>query len=184
MASDVRLYGARRPRRRRGRGLLAVLAVVAAAALALAAGVVWWSGATLAQDSVALARVELQPLAGSLESAKAFRPDGTRIPISADGGRLVPRTLLAPGRTVSVVVVVRRPSWLGWALGHDRTERLTLRTPLPRVTERWVTVSSGSALRLRFSEPVAKLLYAAGGKRRFLAARGRRIVSLGSQAPS
>jgi len=180
MASDVRLYGARRPRRRRGRGLLAVLAVAAAAALALAAGVVWWSGATLAQDSVALARVELQPLAGSLESAKAFRPDGTRIPISSDGGRLVPRTLLAPGRTVSVVVVVRRPSWLGWALGHDRTERLTLKTPEARLTDPWVTVPAGSPLRLKFTEPVAKLAYA----HHVVPGGGGRVVSLGTQASS
>ena len=35
-------------------------------------------------------------------------------------GRLTPRTLLSPGETVSVEAVVRRPSWLGWALGSTR----------------------------------------------------------------
>src|SRR5947207_7217155 len=180
MASNVRLYGARRPRRRRGRRLLALLAVLAGAALALAAAVVWWSGATLAQDSVALARVELQPLAGSLRSAKAFRHDGRPIPIAAAGGRIVPRTLLAPGETVDVVVVVRRPAWLGWALGHDRTERLTLKTPNARLTERWLTVPAGSPLRVRFTEPVAKVAYA----HHVVAARGRRVVSLETKTPS
>jgi hypothetical protein len=178
--SNVRLYGARRPRRRRRRRLLSLFAVLAAAALALAAAVVWWSGATLAQDPVALARVELEPLAGSLESAKAFRDDGSPIPISAGGGRLVPRALLAPGETVSVVVVVRRPAWLGWALGHSRTERLTLRTPVVRPTERWLTVPAGSPLRLRFTEPVAKLAYA----HHVVSTTGGRVVSLGPHAPS
>jgi hypothetical protein len=178
--SNVRLYGTRRRRRRRGRRLLAVLFVLAAAGLALAAGVIWWSGATLAEDSVALARVELQPLAGSLESAKAFGSDGKRIPIKASRGRLVPQTLLAPGEKVSVVVVVRRPGWLGWALGRDRTERLTLKTPEAHPTERWLTVPTGSPLRVRFTEHVAKIAYA----HHVVAAHGARVVSLETQAPS
>jgi hypothetical protein len=180
MAANVRLYGARRRRRRRPRRLLGLFAVLAGAALALAAAVIWWSGATLAQDSVALARIELQPLAGSLESAKAFRPDGRRIPLSVDGGRIVPRTLLEPGKKVSVVVVVRRPAWLGWALGHSRTERLTLRTPLARPAQQWVTVPAGSPLRLRFTEHVAKLAYA----HHVVSPRGARVVSLGPHPPS
>jgi hypothetical protein len=178
--SNVRLYGARRRRRRTPRRLLGLFAVLAAAALALAAGVIWWSGATLARDSVALARVDLQPLAGSLESAKAFRHDGTPIPVSASGGRLVPRALLTPGETVSVVVVVRRPGWLGWALGHDRTERLTLKTPLALPTQRWLTAPAGSPLRLRFTEPVAKLAYA----HHVVSPGGGHVVSLGPHAPS
>jgi L,D-transpeptidase catalytic domain/Putative peptidoglycan binding domain len=178
--SNVRLYGTRRRSRRRGRRLLAVLVVLAAAGLALAAGVIWWSGATLAQDSVALARVELQPLAGSLESAKAFQSNGKRIPIAASRGRLVPQTLLAPGEKVSVVVVVRRPGWLGWALGRDRTERLTLKTPEAHPTERWLTVPTGSPLRVRFTDHVAKIAYA----HHVVAAHGARVVSLETQAPS
>ena len=180
MQSNVRLYGARRRRRRRGRRLLPLLVVLTAAALAVAAGIIWWSGATLAPDSVALARIELQPLAGSLESAKAFRHDGRPVPISANGGRIVPRSLLAPGETVDVVVVVRRPAWLGWALGHDRTERLTLTTPVARPTERWLTLPAGSPLRLRFTEHVAKLAYA----HHVVRTGGRRVVSLATRTAS
>src|SRR5262249_16149234 len=131
-------------------------------------------------DPVALARIELQPLAGSLESAKAFRSDGSRIPIAASRGRLVPQTLLAPGEKVSVVVVVRRPRWLGWALGRDRTERPTLNTPVAVPTERWLTVPTGSPLRVRFTEHVAKLAYA----HHVVTAHGARVVSLGQQATS
>ena len=56
------------------------------AALGLAAAVIWWSGATLAEDNVALAKVEVQPLGGSLVSAKASGPNGRRIPLAVDGG--------------------------------------------------------------------------------------------------
>ncbi|MFZ1880128.1 MAG: hypothetical protein WAU41_08175, partial [Gaiellaceae bacterium] len=47
-------------RARRRRPLWAFLTLVVLAALALAVGIVWWSGATLAGDAVALARVEVQ----------------------------------------------------------------------------------------------------------------------------
>src|SRR5262249_26178646 len=105
---------------------------------------------------------------------------GKRIPISASGGRLVPQTLLAPGEKVSVVVVVRRPGWLGWALGRDRTERLTLKTPEAVPTERWLTVPTGSPLRVRFTEHVAKLAFA----HHVVTAHGARVVSLGQQPTS
>ena len=68
-------------------------------ALGLAAAVIWWSGATLAQDNVALAKVEVQPLGGSLVSAKAFGPGGRPIPLSVSGGRLLPQKKLKPNST-------------------------------------------------------------------------------------
>ena len=68
------------------------------AALGLAAAVIWWSGATLAQDNVALAKVEVQPLGGSLVSAKASGPSGRRIPLTVSSGKLLPRTKLKPAK--------------------------------------------------------------------------------------
>ena len=56
-----------------------------------------WSGATLAADAVALARVEVQPLGGSLVSAHASGPDGRAIPFSLRDGRLTPQDKLVPG---------------------------------------------------------------------------------------
>jgi peptidoglycan hydrolase-like protein with peptidoglycan-binding domain len=181
-----RLADRRRQERRirRRRPLAAFAALVAIVAVGLAAAIFWWSGATLAGDPVALARVEVQPLGGSLVSARAFGPGGARIPLSVDGGRLLPRTLLVPGEAVSVVVVVRRPAWLGWALGRNRTERLTLHAPLARLTQRWLTIAPHAALRLRFADPVARVSYRAEGRRRVISPGGRRVVSLGAQAPS
>ncbi len=160
-----------------------LLAVLVAALLGLAAAVIWWSGATLAEDDVALARVELQPLAGSLVSAKAFAPNGHRIPLSVSGGRLVPKTKLAPGEQVTVEVVVRRPRSLRWALGSTRTERLTLHAPVARLTQQWPSLAPKTALRLRYADPVDRVSYRIGSRRKLVPAGGR-VVSLGAQTVS
>jgi peptidoglycan hydrolase-like protein with peptidoglycan-binding domain len=174
-----------RRRRRVARSTVAIVAGVAAVAAAgLVAAVVWWSGATLGADSVALARVDLQPLGGSLVTARAFGPDGSTIPLSTKAGRLLPRKLLTPGESVTVVVVVRRPTWLGWALGHTRTERLTVRAPLPRLSQRWLTVAAHAPLRLRFADPVDRVSYRAGSRRELVSVDGRRVVSLGPRTSS
>jgi lipoprotein-anchoring transpeptidase ErfK/SrfK len=142
--------------------LWAILLLLALAAVAVAAAVVLWSGATLKTDPSALARIELQPFAGKLVSATASGPDGRAVTLTRDGRRLTPTTLLTPGETVTVDVVVRRPGWIAWALGKERRERLTVTAPVARVTDRWVTGSGGSA-RVRFDKPVAVVEY--GGKR-------------------
>src|SRR5690348_13701678 len=84
----------RRSRRRARRVLWLSAALAAAVVAGFAAALVWWSSARLVRDASALARVELQPLAGSLLSARAVGPDGSRIPLSVSGGRLTPRVLI------------------------------------------------------------------------------------------
>ncbi|HXZ58289.1 MAG TPA: L,D-transpeptidase [Gaiellaceae bacterium] len=152
----------RRRRRRRGRWIF--LGVVVVAVLALGAAVREWSGASLTADATALARVQVQPFGGTLVSVQAFGPDGRMIPLTVQGGRLTPRTLLTPGEAVSVVVVVRRPGWLGWALGKEHRERLSLRAPVASLGERWLTVRPGEAVRVTFDQPVSAVAY--GNRRR------------------
>src|SRR3954454_23219599 len=135
-ASPVRVFWA-------AVGLLGVLAVVVAAAVAL------WSGATLKSDPVALARIELQPFAGKLVSATAAGPDGKPVALNRAGKRLTPSTLLTPGETVTVDVVVKRPGGIAWALGAQRRERLTIQAPVAHVTHRWLT-ATGSSMQVGF----------------------------------
>jgi peptidoglycan hydrolase-like protein with peptidoglycan-binding domain len=170
--------------RRRSRLLWVIACGVAAVALGLVVAVVLWSGATLAGDTAALARVTVQPLGGSLVSANAFGPDGAPIRLSVHNRRLLPTTLLSPGEEVTVVVVVRRPAWLGWALGHTQSEHLSIRAPTSRPTQQWLTVATHSPLRLRFNEPVDRISYERGSLRKTVSAGGVRVVSLGLQAPA
>ncbi|MDQ1564858.1 MAG: hypothetical protein QOI14_1809, partial [Actinomycetota bacterium] len=184
--------GSASKRERPGRGrrggvrrfALALGAGVVVAALGLVAAIVWWSGATLAGDATALARVDLQPLGGSLVSARAFGPGGAPIPLAVRKGRLLPTTLLSPGEAVTVVVVVRRPGWLGWALGRSRSQRLTLHAPTSRPTQQWPTIAAHAALRLHFDAGVDRVSYELGSLRKTISAHGSRTVSLGPQAPS
>ncbi|MGA9875225.1 MAG: hypothetical protein WBQ21_05395, partial [Solirubrobacteraceae bacterium] len=143
----------------RGRVLLGMGAVVAIAVVVVAVAVLAFSGVTLASDSTALARVSVQALGGTIEHVQAFGPHGQAVPIAVNDGRLTPLRRLAPGEQVSVNVEVRRPGWLSWALGSVRHEQLTLRAPVAHVTEQWLTVPAGSAVRVSFDQPVSAVAY-------------------------
>ena len=107
--------------------LLGLVALVALAAMVLI--VALWSGVSISADPVALARLELQPFAGTIARATATGPGGRAIPLAVHNGRLTPLVPVPAGELISVDVIVRRPSWLRWALGGPRTERLTVRAP-------------------------------------------------------
>jgi hypothetical protein len=131
--------------------LLAVVAAVLATTL--------WSGVTLSGDPTALARLETQPFAGSLERAVARGPDGRPIPLSFHDGRLTPLRRVAPGELITVDVTIRRPAIVAWALGNTRVEHLTVRAPAAHVVSRWLSVPTGSPLRVSFDQPVSAVAY-------------------------
>jgi hypothetical protein len=143
----------------------------------LAAAVHWESGATLDADPAALARLELQPLAGKLVSARAFTADGVEFPVTVAHGRLVPGTAVPAGVDVRVRVVVQRPGWLAHVLGKQHVEELSVQAPVAAPADRYVTVARGQPLRVRFSTPVDRVTV--GG--RTIQAGGRRVVSLGTR---
>jgi hypothetical protein len=130
-------------------GLSVLLVIVAAVG-----SVVAFSGARLVGDSSALARVTLQPFAGSLMKVAASGPDGRNVALVDRGGRLFPLRKLAPGESVSVTVLIRRPGWLSWALGKERRETLRVSTPVAHVVRQWLTVPKGSQPRVRFDTAV------------------------------
>jgi hypothetical protein len=160
-------------------GVALVLAVILALVIV---AVFAFSGVTLASDSTALAHVTVQPLGGTIEHVQAFGPDGRRVPIAVQGGRLTPLQKLAPGEQVSVEVEVRRPGWLSWALGSQRTEHLTLTAPSAEVTEPWMTVRSGSGVHVSFNQPVSTVVYGSKGHTTtHTLGTAQRTVSIGSQ---
>ncbi len=156
-------------------GVVSVIVLVVVAALTL-------TGVSLASTSTALARVSVGPLGGTIEHVQAYGPDGKRLALTVVGGRLTPLQRLTPGEQVTVDVQVRRPGWLGWALGAKRSEQLTLRAPVAQVSERWMTVTPGGTVQVSFAQPVSAVNYRIAGKttyRGFGAARSS--VSLGRQ---
>jgi hypothetical protein len=158
-------------------GVTVLLALVLLAVAAVA-----WSGVKLASDPTALARVSVQPLGGTIEHVQAFGPHGRRVPLAVHDGRLTPLRRLTPGEQVSVDVKVRRPGWLGWALGNERNEELTLRAPVARVRQRWMILPSGSAVRVSFDQPVSAVAYgSAGSLTRHTLHSARNSISLGMQ---
>jgi peptidoglycan hydrolase-like protein with peptidoglycan-binding domain len=170
-------------RNARKRFLVGVAIVVALAILALVVAALAWSGVTLEGDSTALARVTVQPLGGTIEHVAAFGPSGQTLPLAIAGGRLTPLKRLRPGETVSIDVVVRRPSWLGWALGARRSEHLTLQAPVAHVTEPWMTVPPGSQVRVGFDQPVSTVAYGSPGELTHHTLNGTSTsFSLGTQA--
>ena len=149
---------------RRGPVLLGVAVTVALVAVLGFVGIVSvWSGASLSGDRSALAQVKLQPFAGKLETARAFAPNGTEIPVMVAGGRITPLKKLNPGERVTVQVVVHRPGLTSWALGATRTERLTLQAPKAHVAQPWLTVADGAQVRVSFDQPVTSVAYGAAG---------------------
>ena len=88
-----------------------------------------------------------------------------------------------PGEQVSLEVVIRRPGWLAWALGSKRLERLTLRAPVAHVSERWLTVSAGSPVRVRFDRSVSAATAGTGGHLTFRRLdSARRSIALSRRA--
>jgi L,D-transpeptidase catalytic domain len=164
------------------RALLGLAAAAAVVVVALAVAVLLLSGASLAADSTALARVSVQPLGGKIERVSAYGPSGKRIPLSVHDGRLTPLERLTPGEQVSVEITVRRPGWISWALGSEHSERLTLRAPVAHVSEHWMTVASGTPVRVGFDGPVSAVAYGAGGSLTHrVRGDARDSVSLGRQ---
>ncbi len=169
----------------RKRVLVGFAVAVLAAIVVLAVLVLVWSGVSLTSDSTALAHVSVQPFGGSVQRVEAFGSNGRRIPLTIQGGRLTPQQRLKPGERVSVEVEVRRPGWIGWALGHERTEHLTLTTPVARVKQRWMTVHPGSAVRVSFDQPVRAVARGGSDSKRAQAhslAGPQSTISLGHQA--
>ncbi|HEX3520248.1 MAG TPA: L,D-transpeptidase [Solirubrobacteraceae bacterium] len=171
-------YGHSRTRLLLGIGVVLLVALVAVVVAALTL-----SGVTLAGDATALARVSVQPLGGSIEHVEAYGPNGRSIPLTVSGGRLTPLEHLTPGEQVSVDVAVRRPGWLGWALGSVRHEQLTLHAPLAQVTERWLTVPNGSEVHVSFDQPVSTVAYGSSGHIvKHTLGSAQSSISLGRQA--
>ena len=158
------------------------LAIVGLCLAALVVAVLTSSGATLTTDDSALARVTTQAFGGRIERARASDSKGHPVALDVRAGRLTPRVKLTPGEQISVDVTLRRPSWLGWAIGSERQERLTVRAPVAHLVSRWITVPSGASIPLTFDRPVAGVAFDNAPRKALRPAR--RTVALTGRRPA
>jgi lipoprotein-anchoring transpeptidase ErfK/SrfK len=130
-----------------------VLLVGAATAVAIA---LKSSKATLTADPTALAKVTLPLGGGTIESVRAYGgPTDSAIPVYASGKQIWPSGRIPAHETLSIQVVIKRPSTIAWLTGSTEHLNLTLTTPSAHLKAHFLTVASGQPLPLQFAEPVS-----------------------------
>jgi L,D-transpeptidase catalytic domain len=157
---------------------------VSAVALVVAAGAVtallaWPQGAVAASDT-GLAAVSLPGFAGQVDSVSVTDPHGRPVAVSLHDGALWPRAKLAPGEKLTVRVEFRRPSWIGWLVGHREEQTITVVTPKPHIRSTLLRPRRGSPVRVTFAGPVSRVTVGGGRLQRLGA--GRSVVPLGMRA--
>lgn len=139
--------------------MLGSLSAVLVLLVVAAVWVVTHAGASLGSDPTALAQVRVDSFGGTVRSISAVDHRGRRVALVVDGGRVTPRHKLRPGERLAIDVVVRRPGWVGWALGSSRHEHLSVTAPTARVTDPYLTVASGGDVRVQFDQPISAAAY-------------------------
>jgi peptidoglycan hydrolase-like protein with peptidoglycan-binding domain len=164
-------------------GLFVLLVALAAAAgVALAT-----SKATLSADSTALAKVRLPLGGGVIESVNVYGgPTGSAIPTYTSGKQIWPRGRIRAHETLTVQVVIKRPSSIAWLTGKTEKLNLTLITPSAHLLAHFLTVSNGTPLRLQFAEPVSTVSSGSSptNLHRQVLAAPQSTVSLNRSAPA
>ena len=113
--------------------ILATLAVVLVVGGAAVAALLAWPTAGIAASRTGLAAVSLPGFSGQVLSVSAKAPDGKPLPIGVDHGIVWPHARLAAGTPVTLTVEVRRPSWIGWLVGHHDETTVRLVTPVAHI---------------------------------------------------
>lgn len=90
-----------------------------------------WPRAVLASSPGSLADIRLKGIAQNIVQTTAMA-NGSDIPISQQGGEIVPTVKLRVSTPVTVTVTLERPPWISWLTG--KTEKLTTQVVTPVAT--------------------------------------------------
>jgi L,D-transpeptidase-like protein len=153
---------------------VAVVLVIAGAA---AAALLAWPTAGIAASTSGLATVSLPGFSGHVENVSVVNEDGKPVPVTVRRGIVWPHMRLAAGEHVTMKVDVRRPSWIGWLVGHHVERTVTLVTPAAHIRATLLRPRPGSVVTVRFAEPVSRVRVTRGRRPRLGA--GRSVVPLG-----
>jgi hypothetical protein len=170
--------------RSRGRARVVLLIAVPLLLLLAAAGVgvVELSGVELGTDGMALASLKVGTLGGTVTDVRAVTAAGHTVTLERDGDQLTPAKQLPMGESVRVEATVKRPGWLGWVVGGEKHQTLTVTTPEADVSSRWIEAARGGRVRVGFTGAVARVSYIVGHqtRERKLPASAR-AVDIGTQ---
>jgi hypothetical protein len=155
-----RWLSASSPRAPRGRWIVAGLVLVGLIVVVAGGILLVTSKASLKADSSALASVTLPRGGGTIESVVVRTgPHSERVPVEVRGQKIWPKNTLPAHQLVSIDVVVKRPSWIGWLAGKTQNLHLSLMTPTTKLKAHFLTVASGKPLRLTFKVPIRVISY-------------------------
>ena len=154
---------------------LGLFVVVAAVAALLA-----WPGVGLAASESGLAGISLPGFSGHVERLSVRGPHGKPVPAVLRDGTVWPRVRLTPGEHLTVTVKISRPSWIGWLVGGQERQTMTVVTPAAHIRSTLLRPKRGTAVTVSFAEPVSRVAIGGGRLQRLGAARS--VVPLGIRA--
>ena len=155
-------------------GLGLVIAVAAVAALLA------WPGVGVAASPSGLAGISLPGFSGHVEQLSVQNSDGKPVPVELRGGTVWPLVRLGPGERLTVTVQVRRPGWIGWLVGGQEKQTMTVITPAAHIRATLLRPKRGANVTVSFVEPVSRVSIGNGRLRRL--GPGRTLVPLGIRA--
>ena len=77
------------------------------------------------------------------------------VPVTLRGNQIWPTRQLLPGQRITVLATIKRPSWISWLADSEQHVRMTVTTPVARLTSRFLTRAPGTPLTVNFTQPVA-----------------------------
>jgi L,D-transpeptidase-like protein len=145
--------------------VLTAFAVVLVAAGAAGTALLAWPAGALAGSPSGLAEISLPGFAGHVESVEVLDSSGKVVPVKLRDGTIVPRVPISPGERLTVKASIRRPGWIGWLVGHNVERTRTVVAPAAHLRSTLLSPKSGSAVTVRFAEPVSRVAIGRAGKR-------------------
>jgi peptidoglycan hydrolase-like protein with peptidoglycan-binding domain len=137
--------------------ILATFALVLIVGGAAVAALLAWPTAGVASSTTGLATVSLPGFSGHVQRVSVTGPDGKPLPIGLSHGIVWPHVRLPAGTRVAVTVEVRRPSWIGWLVGHREQRTVKLVTPVANIRSTLLRPKRGERVTVRFADPVARV---------------------------
>jgi hypothetical protein len=148
--------------------------------IAAVAALLAWPSVGVAASPSGLAGISLPGFSGHVEHLSVTSSDGKPVPVVLRGGTVWPRVRLTPGERLTVSVEISRPGWIGWLVGGQEKQTMTVVTPAAHIRATLLRPKRGTPVTVTFAEPVSRVAIGNGRLQRL--GTGRSIVPLGIRA--